>query len=619
MTAPSGATCCDNDTNIKGSRQIRVLAPPYAQFENVSATGYCAPRTFWFEDRTTNDANHGLPTAWQWNFGDNTDNETTQHVTHEYQRSGTYTVTLTASNVAGSSTAQKKVSVGGDPVAGFSGSPRSGKAPLKVFFTDESIEPNKWKWDFGDGSETNETQNPYHIYEKPGLYYVNLTVTNECSDHSSHSSNKSDYIAVYSSMTPYVLFNKTSLVNSPNPVNGTPVLKVYFLANTTDGTLIDEVTWNFGDGNKSRQDRKENWPSNNLWFNTSWNYYSVKDYSPSIQITNSTYDSGFMVYPDHIGVYNPLNVSFRISPSNVGVVGQEFTFTDTSPDNLTEWEWNFGDGNKTNGSSIVKHSYSYNASEEYPVPYPVILSGWNKYGGGDWTSQLITINKAENTSDLKFVPDSINLINGSQNDRQVNILLQRADFGLNSYKIRIDLDSVDHAKIRNWYMPPSWVSDFNHMSSESFRSLTITGLNRTWSWPAGSSNISLGNISLYGVSPGSDVIRFNETDGSSTIWYGSSKMNISGIQGNIRTSGVPVLPGYENQPRDLWPKLVHDGLIDDFNGDGQVNTKDVYVFFNAYAHGHLDGLDPSPFDYNRNGVIDPDDIVKYFNIVIRSW
>ena len=153
MTAPSGATCCDNYTNIKGSRQIRVLAPPYAQFENVSATGYCAPRTFWFEDRTTNDANHGLPTAWQWNFGDNTDNETTQHVTHEYQRSGTYTVTLTASNVAGSSTAQKKVSVGGDPVAGFSGSPRSGKAPLKVFFTDESIEPNKWKWDFGDGSK----------------------------------------------------------------------------------------------------------------------------------------------------------------------------------------------------------------------------------------------------------------------------------------------------------------------------------------------------------------------------------------------------------------------------------------------------------------------------------
>ena len=136
---------------------------------------------------------------------------------------------------------------------------------------------------------------------------MNLTVTNECSDHSSHSSNKSDYIAVYSSMTPYVLFNKTSLVNSPNPVNGTPMLKVYFLANTTDGTLIDEVTWNFGDGNKSRQDRKKIGHQITsglilLGITTS------KDYSPSIQITNSTYDSGFMVYPDHIGVYNPLNV-----------------------------------------------------------------------------------------------------------------------------------------------------------------------------------------------------------------------------------------------------------------------------------------------------------------------
>jgi PKD repeat protein len=92
-------------------------------------------------------------------------------------------------------------------------------------------------------------------------------------------------------------------------------------------------------------------------------------------------------------------------------------------------------------------------------------------------------------------------------------------------------------------------------------------------------------------------------------------MVISGIPATITTSAVPALPGYPNQPKDLWPSIVHDGLLDDFDGNGVVNTNDVVVFFNAYAHGHLSGLDPAPFDYNRNGVIDPDDIVKYYNLI----
>jgi len=41
-----------------------------------------------------------------------------------------------------------------------------------VAFKDESYgDITGWKWDFGDGTSSSE-QNPIHIYEKPGIYYV---------------------------------------------------------------------------------------------------------------------------------------------------------------------------------------------------------------------------------------------------------------------------------------------------------------------------------------------------------------------------------------------------------------------------------------------------------------
>lgn len=64
------------------------------------------------------------------------------------------------------------------PTAAFSGTPRTGEAPLSVAFTDLSLGvPTNWSWDFGDGS-TSTLQNPTHTYGTPGTYAVTLTVSN---------------------------------------------------------------------------------------------------------------------------------------------------------------------------------------------------------------------------------------------------------------------------------------------------------------------------------------------------------------------------------------------------------------------------------------------------------
>lgn len=63
-------------------------------------------------------------------------------------------------------------------VADFSAAPTSGKAPLKVTFTDLSAgSPTSWKWSFGDGKYSTD-KNAVHTYSKAGKYAVTLKAKN---------------------------------------------------------------------------------------------------------------------------------------------------------------------------------------------------------------------------------------------------------------------------------------------------------------------------------------------------------------------------------------------------------------------------------------------------------
>lgn len=78
------------------------------------------------------------------------------------------------------------------PVAGFSGNPTTGYAPLTVQFTDQSLHsPTSWLWNFGDGTPTSNVKNPSHVYANIGTYSVSLTVTNA---YGSDAITKTNYI-----------------------------------------------------------------------------------------------------------------------------------------------------------------------------------------------------------------------------------------------------------------------------------------------------------------------------------------------------------------------------------------------------------------------------------------
>ncbi len=94
------------------------------------------------------------------------------------------------------------------PVAGFSGLPVSGPAPLTVNFLDSSADnPSWWAWTFGDGG-TSSLENPVYTYQNPGTYTVSLTVSNAGG---SNTDTLTNYISVSCPVLPVRIFRPVSL------------------------------------------------------------------------------------------------------------------------------------------------------------------------------------------------------------------------------------------------------------------------------------------------------------------------------------------------------------------------------------------------------------------------
>jgi C1A family cysteine protease/PKD repeat protein len=234
-------------------------ASPVADFSAKPTSGN-TPLSVTFTDKST-----GSPTSWTWNFGDGT-SSTTKSPVHTYSKAGKYTVSLTVKNNKGSNTKtiSTYINVAAapiKPVAAFSATPISGKAPVNVAFTDTSTgTPTKWKWTFGDGT-TSVQQNPIHKYSKAGNYTVALTVVNA---KGSNTVTKTGYIKV--TEKPVAAF-------SAYPTSGKAPLNVKFTDKST-GTPT-KWQWNFGDGTTSTKQ------------NITHKYSKAGTYTVKLTVTNA--------------------------------------------------------------------------------------------------------------------------------------------------------------------------------------------------------------------------------------------------------------------------------------------------------------------------------------------
>jgi len=184
--------------------------------------------------------------SWNWDLGDGTTSNL-QNPSHSYDLPGNHIVTLTTiDSNACQNTATKTISVN-PPKANFVLSPATGSIiPHTVFFTDQSILPDTWSWDFGDGS-TSTAQNPIHNYTSFGDFTAKLVVTDTiygCSD----SLEKTIKIAKPNS-------NFTSNDENNGLVFGCGPLTVNFEDTSTvsGNDTINSWLWDFGDGTTSTE------------------------------------------------------------------------------------------------------------------------------------------------------------------------------------------------------------------------------------------------------------------------------------------------------------------------------------------------------------------------------
>lgn len=125
----------------------------------------------------TTETSGTAPLNYVWDFGDGI-TSTEESPVHEYAYPGDYIVTLTATDLCGSTGINHLVlAVCSSPLAGFGWLDEE----LSVTFTNLSIGryPLTFLWDFGDGV-TSTLTSPVHDYSLPATFDVTLTATDLC-------------------------------------------------------------------------------------------------------------------------------------------------------------------------------------------------------------------------------------------------------------------------------------------------------------------------------------------------------------------------------------------------------------------------------------------------------
>ena len=316
---------------------------PVADF-SFSPTSGVVPLTVSFTDQSQN-----VPTSWAWDFGDGSTSNL-QSPTHTYTESGSYTVSLTVSNAAGtdSHTITGAIQVNPDvPVADFSFSASNGVVPLAVSFTDQSQNvPTSWAWDFGDGSTSN-LQNPAHTYTESGTYTVSLTVSNAAG---SDTHTITDAIQVNPDVPVADFSFSASSGVLPFAVSFTDLSQ----------NVPTSWAWDFGDGNTSDVASPVH------------TYTSVGIFTVSLTVSNAAGNDTLTLVDVIVVDPEAPTAAFAADVTTIDPEGT-VQFTDLSTSDPTSWSWDFGDGNV---------STAENPSNQYLLPgfYTVSLTVTNVTG-----------------------------------------------------------------------------------------------------------------------------------------------------------------------------------------------------------------------------------------------
>ncbi|MEL7529678.1 MAG: PKD domain-containing protein [Bacteroidota bacterium] len=274
-----------------------------------------------------------------WFFGDGTMGMG-PNPTHSYVDTGFFDVTLIVGHFGCYDTLIRTDYIEVlSPLADFAFTPNNGcTVPLTVNFVDQSVEPQRWLWDFGDGS-TDSVQNPVHTYTGLGSYTITLTVINDSTGCTDQFSQTLDIFPPTA--------NFTASAN-----NGCVGLPVNF---TNNSTFANTYFWDFGDGNTSTA------------ANPTHTYSTPGLFDVTLIVNNNNGCADTLIMPALMDIVGPqaqfqANITTGCAPLAVSFTDLSTTFP--AGTFITGWSWDFGDG----GTSFSQNpSYTYNQIGSYDV------------------------------------------------------------------------------------------------------------------------------------------------------------------------------------------------------------------------------------------------------------
>lgn len=307
---------------------VRVGSKPVADFSAVPIP-VCGTQPVYFTDLS-------VPAdEWSWTFGDG-GTSASQNPSHSYSDTGYFSIRLIATNNGCPDTIIKNNYVRVlPPIARFTPVPNCNNR-FEFSFTDQSIAPLTWEWDFGDGSPVSMVQNPVHIFPSYGDFNVRLIVTNGgCADtiiRSIRTINENpDFFA--------------------NMLSACKISTIGFTATNINTINIASYDWDFGDGGTGTTTS----------VNINHTYAVSGTYSVTLTTTDINGCTNVITKTNYIRINGPV-AGFTAS-NTAGCAGLTTTFNDlTTTDGLnsiTNWQWNFGDGIIQNfATPPFQHTYN---------------------------------------------------------------------------------------------------------------------------------------------------------------------------------------------------------------------------------------------------------------------
>lgn len=338
-----------NGCTDSSSKEIYIQDIPEAEF---FAADVCLGDPMQFIDTTQMPI--GFVTAWDWDFGDGTGNDTTENPSYSYQLAGTYAVQLAIETNAGCvDTVVENVTVLPNPVVNFSiDHACAGDSVHFVQDVDPAGAPlTNLFWDINNDGTQEYTGNAIsHVFQNHGTFPVELIALNQngCKDSVvinalSHPIPDVDFTA------PGVCFNEvTPFTDATNLPYTLPVF----------------WTWDFGDGNGTSYNLN-NAPSpgpSHLYGSPGTKTISLSVTSDSGCVGNVT--KQFEVY--HLPVAD--FVHDTVCDNEITTLTQN---SSTQSGFLSAYNWDFGDGN---GSSSVSTSHDFLQPGLYEVTLAVITN-----------------------------------------------------------------------------------------------------------------------------------------------------------------------------------------------------------------------------------------------------